>query len=37
MKRLGKVQRLLTSFTDLDAGEIKKVNLVDDDDDRHFL
>lgn len=37
MKRLGKVQRFLTSFTDLDAGEIKKVNLVDDDDDRHFL
>lgn len=38
MKRLGKVQRLLTSFTDLDAGEINlKVNLVDDDDDRHFL
>lgn len=25
MKRLGKVQRLLTSFTDLDAGEIKKL------------
>lgn len=37
MKRLGKVQRFLTSFTDLDAGEIKKVNLVDDDDDRHLL
>lgn len=37
MKRLGKVQRLLTSFTDLDAGEINKVNLVDDDDDRHLL
>lgn len=35
MKRLGKVQRFLTSFTDLDAGEIKKVNLVDD--DHHFL
>lgn len=25
MKRLGKVQRFLTSFTDLDAGEIKKL------------
>lgn len=25
MKRLGKVQRLLTSFTDLDAGKIKKL------------
>lgn len=37
MKRLGKVQRLLTSFADLDAGEIKKVSIVDDDDDRHLL